>query len=278
VNPLPFLEFGFRDVMEVLLIAGILFYLYRWIRGTFAIQAAAGVVVIILVNAFVSLLGFTTLSFILRGILDVGLLAVIILFQPELRQLLYNLGQNRAFDRFLSTSTTEKVIDEVVKASREMAQQKTGAIIVFSLGTRLQDLISEGVRLDAEVSAGLLKSIFQKESTLHDGAVIIRGNRIVTASALLPTSSNATLSEEYGTRHRAAIGITERNRAYAVVISEERGKIGLAVDGNLEGLSAPQMLRTRLEELLLAPGTAEQETEFSLLPKTKKSDPAPASS
>ncbi|MDR9387476.1 MAG: diadenylate cyclase CdaA [Balneolaceae bacterium] len=277
MNPLPFLEFGFRDVMEILLIAGILFYLYRWIRGTFAIQAAAGVVVIILVNAFVSLLGFTTLSFILRGILDVGLLAVIILFQPELRQLLYNLGQNRAFDRFLNTSTTQKVIDEVVKASREMAQQKTGAIIVFSLGTRLQDLISEGVRLDAEVSAGLLKSIFQKDSTLHDGAVIIRGNRIVTASALLPTSSNTTLSQEYGTRHRAAIGITERNRAYAVVLSEERGKIGLAVDGNLEGLSAPQMLRTRLEALLLGPSTADQESDFSLLPKTKKPEPATAS-
>ncbi len=127
--PIGFLEFGIRDFVEVLIITMVLFYLYRWIRGTFAIQAAVGLVFIIMINAAVSALGLTTINFILRGILDVGILAVFIIFQPEIRKLLYSLGQNTNLDRFFVRSNPNTIIDEVVDAVRDMSHTKTGALI-----------------------------------------------------------------------------------------------------------------------------------------------------
>jgi len=248
--PIGFLEFGLKDLLEVMVIALVLFYLYKWIRGTFAIQAALGLLFIILINAAVSILGFSTLNFMLRSVLDVGVLAVFIIFQPEIRKLLYNLGQNTSFDRFIGRTGSDSMIDEVINAVRNMAQTKTGALIVFSRTSSLQDLVDVGVRLDARVNAELIQTIFQRDTPLHDGAVIIRNNRIVAASCYLPISQNPNISTVFGTRHRAAVGVSEANNVFVVVVSEETGRISIAKNGALSSGLSIQKLRSEMEKNL----------------------------
>ncbi len=246
--PIGFIEFGIKDLLETLVIALVLYYLYRWIRGTFALQAALGLLFIIILNAGVSLLGFSTLNFMLRSVLDVGVLAVFIIFQPEIRKLLYNLGQNTSFDRFVGKSGSDDMISEVIEAVRNMAQSKTGALIVFAKSSSLQDLVDVGTRLDARVNADLLQTIFQKDTPLHDGAVVIRNNRIVAASCYLPISQNPNLSSVFGTRHRAAVGISETNNVFVVVVSEETGRISIAKNGALTSGLSIQKLRAEMEK------------------------------
>jgi diadenylate cyclase len=266
--PIGFIELGLTDLIEILVIALVLFYLYRWVRGTFAIQAALGLVFVILINAAVSILGLSTLNFILRSILDVGVLAVIIIFQPEIRKLLYSLGQNTTLDRFFGGGSTLSVVDEVVDAVRNMAKVKTGALIVFARSSSMQDLVDVGVKLDAKVKSELLETIFQKASPLHDGAVIIRNNRIVAASCYLPISQNPNISSVFGTRHRAAVGISETNHVYVVVVSEETGRISVAQNGNLTSGLSIQKLRAEMEEQFGGGRLEEEEVGFS----SRKSD------
>lgn len=258
-----FLEFGIRDLVEVLIIATVLFYLYRWIRGTFAIQAAVGLVFIIIINAAVSALGLTTINFILGRILDVGVLAVFIIFQPEIRKLLYSLGHNTNLDRFFVRSNSNTVIDEVIDAVRTMAHSKTGALIVFARSSTLQDLVDVGVKLDARVDSSLLQTIFNKHTLLHDGAVVIRNDRIVAASCYLPISQNPNISSVFGTRHRAAVGITETNSVFVIVISEETGRISIARNGALTSGLTIQKLRTEMQETFGEQTIKDEDVAFS---------------
>jgi len=248
--PLGFLDFGFKDLFETTIIAMVLFYIYRWIRGSFAVPAFFGVVIIFAINALVSVLGLTTLSFILRRITDVGILAVIIIFQPEIRKLLYNLGQNTRFDRFFARKESESVIEEVIEAVKIMSRSKTGALIVFGKSSTLHDLVDVGIKLDARVSSKLLTTIFQKDTPLHDGAVIIRNDRIVAASSYLPISQNPNISSVFGTRHRAALGISETNNVLVVIVSEETGRISVARNGSLISGMTVQKLRAEMEQHL----------------------------
>jgi diadenylate cyclase len=248
--PIGFIDFGLKDLLETLVIALVLYYLYRWIRGTFAIQAALGLLFIILLNAGVSLLGFSTLNFMLRSVLDVGVLAVFIIFQPEIRKLLYNLGQNTSLDRFIGRVGSDTMINEVIEAVRNMAQSKTGALIVFARTSSLQDLVDVGVKLDAIVNAELIQTVFQKDTPLHDGAIVIRNNRIVAASCYLPISQNPNISTVFGTRHRAAVGISETNNVFVVVVSEETGRISIAKNGALSSGLSIQKLRSEMEKAL----------------------------
>ncbi|NGP88683.1 diadenylate cyclase CdaA [Fodinibius halophilus] len=261
--PIGFLEFGIKDFIEVLIITMVLFYLYRWIRGTFAIQAAVGLVFIIVINAVVSAAGLTTINFILRGILDVGVLAVFIIFQPEIRKLLYRLGQNTNLDRLFVRSNPDTIIDEVIDAVRTMAQSKTGALIVFARSSSLQDLVDVGVKLDAKVNSQLLQTIFNKHTPLHDGAVVIRNNRMVAASCYLPISQNQNISSVFGTRHRAAVGITETNNVFVVVVSEETGRISIARNGSLTSGLTIQKLRSEMNEALGEQEIEDDEVAFS---------------
>lgn len=247
---LGFLDYGFKDLIETFIIAMILYYMYRWIRGTFAIQAALGLVLIIIIYAAVSALGLRTINFMLRSIMDVGVLAIIVLFQPEIRKLLYRLGQNTQLDRFFARSNSDVVINEVVDAIRNMARIKTGAIIVFARSSSLQDLVDIGTPLDAKVNNRLLETIFNKETPLHDGAVIIRNNRIVAASCYLPISQNPNISSVFGTRHRAAVGVSETNNVFVIVLSEETGRISIARNGALTSGLTVQKLRTEMEKEL----------------------------
>lgn len=258
-----FLEFGIRDLVEVLIIAAVLYFLYKWIRGTFAIQAAIGLIFIIIINAIVGALGLTTINFILRRILDVGVLAVFIIFQPEIRKLLYSLGQNTNFDRFFVRSNSDTVIDEVIDAVKKMSHSQTGALIVFARSSTLQDLIDVGVQLDARVDSSLLQTIFNKHTPLHDGAVVIRNDRIVAASCYLPISQNPNISSVFGTRHRAAVGITETNSVFVVVISEETGRISVARNGSLTSGLTIQKLRDKMQDTLGKQKIKDEEMAFS---------------
>ena len=162
--PIGFLDFGFMDFIETLLIAGVLVYLYQWIRGTFAIQAAIGIVLLVIINLGIRVLGFSTIDFILSGILDVGILAVFIIFQPEIRKLLYRLGTNTSLDRFFTRASSDDMIDEVIDAVKVMSKEKIGALIVFARSSSLQDIIDGGVAIDSKIKSQLLVTIFQKET------------------------------------------------------------------------------------------------------------------
>lgn len=258
--PIGFLEFGIKDFIETLIIASVLVYLYRWIKGTFAIQAAIGILFVILINFIISILGFQTINFILKSILDVGILAVFILFQPEIRKLLYRIGNNTNFDRFFSRTGSSDMIDEVIEATKKMAKEKTGALIVFARSSSLQDLVDAGVKINSDVKAELLTTIFQKDTTLHDGAVVIRSNRIVAASCFLPISQNPNIAQSFGTRHRAAVGISETNNVLVLVVSEETGRVSIARNGILKSGLTIQKLRAEMEEVF---GKGEFESEMS---------------
>lgn len=247
MNPLGFLDFGLLDFLETLVIAGVLVGVYRWIRGTYAIRAGVGILFLLLINFIIRLFGFTTIDFILSAILDVGILAVFIIFQPEIRGLLYRIGQNPSIRLFGGKSSTEQVIDEVINAVKDMSKEYIGALIVFAPPSGALNYDSTGTELDSAVKQKLLVSIFRKESPLHDGAVIIRNNRITAAGCFLSLSENPNLSKSLGTRHRAAIGMSENNNMFVIVVSEETGRISVAQNGNLNSGLSIQRLRKEME-------------------------------
>ncbi len=257
--PLGFLEFGLKDLVETLIIASVIVLLYRWIRGSFAIPVVIGLGIVFGVNAVVSLFGLTTINFLIRRLLDVGILAVIIIFQPEIRKLLYNIGQNTSLYKLFDRGGSFSVIDEVVEAIKTMSRKKIGALIVFSKGSPLSDLVDKGVELEATVSSQLLITIFSRETPLHDGAVIIRDNKIVAASAYLPISQNPNISSMFGTRHRAALGISEVNDVLVIVVSEETGRISMALNGSLTSGLTLQRLRYEMQKQLGEEVAKEQE-------------------
>lgn len=252
--PFGFLEFGIKDFFETLIIATVLYFLYRAIRGSYAIPAFTGIIIIFIINAVVSALGLNTINFILRKIMDVGILAVFIIFQPEIRRLLYSLGRNTKVERWgifgKAPDQQENVISEVIEAVKTLTRTKTGALIVFTRSGNLQDLIDPGVKIDAKVSRQLILTIFNKETPLHDGAVIIKDQLIERASCHLPLSNNTNLQQNLGTRHRAAVGATESNDAFVVVVSEETGRISIANNGTLESGLTIQKLRQQINENL----------------------------
>ncbi len=259
ILPFGFLEFGLKDLIETLIIACVILLLYRWIRGSFAVPVVIGLMIVFLVNAVVSLFGLATINFVLRRLLDVGIIAVIIIFQPEIRKLLYNIGQNTTLYKFFDRGGSFSVIEEVIDAVKSLSRTKTGALIVFSKGSPLSDLVDKGVGLDASVSSELLLTIFNRETPLHDGAVVIRDNKIVAASAYLPISQNPNISSVFGTRHRAALGISEVNDVLVVVVSEETGRISIAQNGALTSGLTIQKLRYEMQKHLGEGDVAEQE-------------------
>lgn len=261
--PFGFLDFGIKDLIETAIIAAVIFYMYRWIRGSFAVPAFFGIIIIFAINALVSVLGLSTINFILRRVTDVGILAVIIIFQPEIRKLLYNLGQNTSFDKFFARKESGSVVEEVIEAVKQMSKNKTGALIVFAKSATLHDLVDAGIKLDAKVSSKLLLTIFQKDTPLHDGAVVVRNDRIVAASCYLPISQNPNISSVFGTRHRAALGISESNNVLVIVVSEENGRISVARSGSLTSGLTVQKLRSEMEQHLTDRIDNDDEVEFS---------------
>ncbi len=226
------------DFIDILIVAVILYYLINLIRETRAMQLVKGIIVLFIVFFISQWLNLNALNYILGGAMQIGAFAIVVIFQPELRNLLERMGRinvGNIIDLAADTSddAVQRVIESIAAAAANMSESKTGALIVLERSTRLGEFISTGTMLDANVSSGLLENIFVPNTPLHDGAVIIRNNKIVTAGCLLPLTANNNLSRDLGTRHRAAIGLSEVTDAAVIVVSEETGKISIALNGSL---------------------------------------------
>lgn len=240
-------------LLDLAAVTLIFYWFLAVVQGTRAVQLVRGIIILWLASALLStLFQLTTLTWLIRNSGLALLVAIPIVFQPELRRALEQLGRTGTWfnrDLFGGRAAVETMIDEVAAACAFLARQKHGALIVLERQTQLQDYADKGVALDAEVSHQLLRNIFYPNSPLHDGAVIIRNGRIVAAGAVLPLSDNVLGTPQYGTRHRAALGISEYSDAVAVVVSEERGAISIAANGRLISISSPDKLRKTLLDL-----------------------------
>ncbi|MBO4997371.1 MAG: diadenylate cyclase CdaA [Lachnospira sp.] len=236
-----FPEIRVTDIIEIVLITVILYYIFKWVKRTRAWSLFKGFVVMLCVMVIAAIFQLNTILWIFSNMFNVGIIAIIILFQPELRNALEQLGRKNILTSVFSTDDqrdkserfTVKTINEIVKATFEMAKYKTGALIVIEQEVALGEYERTGITIDAAVSSQLLINIFEKNTPLHDGAVIIRNDRIVSATCYLPLTSNIEINKELGTRHRAAIGISEVSDSLTIVVSEETGKVSVVIGGEI---------------------------------------------
>jgi uncharacterized protein (TIGR00159 family) len=225
-------EFSWLDVLDILIVAFLIYQLLQFIRGTHAVQMALGAMVLVLVYFVSQWFNLEAVNWLLRTFMPYVVFGIIVVFQAEIRKVLAHLGRPPLLGAFTS-QRTEEVIDEVVLAATSLATQRTGAIVVLEREMGLRSYIETGIGLDALLTYDLLISIFNPGTPLHDGAVIVQGNRIAAAACFLPLTVNPELSRQLGSRHRAAIGITEDTDAVAVVVSEETGTISVVVGGRI---------------------------------------------
>ena len=236
-------------VVDILIVAFLLYQLLQFIRGTHAVQMALGALVLVLLYWLSQLLHLETVNWLLRTFMPYLVFGIIVVFQSEIRKVLAQLGKTPLPGVF-GSPRTEEVIDEVVLAGTTLAAQRTGAIVVIERDMGLRSYIETGIALDAYVTYDLLISIFNPGTPLHDGAVIIQGNRVAAAACFLPLTVNPQLSRELGSRHRAAIGVTEDTDALAVVVSEETGVISLVVGGRIRRELDAASLKSALLDVL----------------------------
>lgn len=250
-----------QDVVDILIVAFIIYRIIVLIRGTRALQMAAGLGVIILIYFVARELELYTLHWLLGTALSSIFLLVVIVFQDDIRRVLTQFGKPPFLKYKLKTF---HALEEVAKAASEMARNKTGALIVLERTVGLKEFMESGVRIDAKVTQTLLNTIFAKCTPLHDGAVIIQGGRLAAAGCVLPLTSNPTISRRLGTRHRAGIGITEQTDAVTVIVSEETGKISVAIAGRITRDIDPGTLRRILHNSFAPEDTEKNWWRFRL--------------
>jgi diadenylate cyclase len=253
-----FLEIRFLDIIDVILVGLLMYQLYRLVRGSLAFNIFIGLLIIYLISLVVRSLDMELLSGILGQFIGVGVIALLIVFQPEVRRFLLYVGKGSRFGQsdFWSklsvknwrvSTQKEMGINAIITAVDELSKTKTGALIVYTISSRLQFIANTGVLLNAEISSQLLQSIFQKNSSLHDGAVIISDNRIVAAKCVLPVSESTEIPSRYGMRHRSAVGMSEHSDALTIIVSEETGQISYTFEGKL----FPNINIAHLREVLI---------------------------
>ena len=277
---LAFQNIRFADILDIAIVAFLIYKLLPLLRSTGTTRIAGVVATIIVIAWFTGILRMHTLSWILNQFLAVGLLAVVVLFQPELRRMIDHIS-NMRLKKLFGTSKPEQemisVINQTVRACEAMSQEKVGALIVFARDNRLDEYFKTGTLIDGQVSDQLIRNIFFPKAALHDGAMIVRDGRVMAAACVLPLSSSERLSADLGTRHRAAVGMSEVSDAVIVVVSEETGAISVAVGGMLKRHLAPQTLE-RLLRNELCPEEPEKEENLvmklrqKLLPKEDGND------
>ena len=246
---------GVTDVVDMLIIAFVLYKLIKFLRKGRLGMLARSILLLLAVVWISGRFNLMVINFFTSRAMEMGILALVVLFQPEIRQTLERLGRNNIFgffDKEKDEQDLEGAIVQVVIAGLQMARDKTGALIVFERKVSLEDEIKTGTRIDARASSELLKNIFFDKAPLHDGAVIIRGGRIVSAGCMLPLSDNANLSRDLGMRHRAGIGVSEKSDSVAVILSEETGAISVSVEGMLKRQLTPDTFERLLRNELLA--------------------------
>jgi len=239
-----------RDVLDIIVVAALIYRVLTLFRGTRAVQIAIGLGLVGAAAVVARGLDLTSLGWLLDHFWSFWVVALLVVFQPELRRALGWLGQASLLQRLTGGAEQAQVVEEIVRTADSLAARRIGALIVVERATGLRQLAELGVALDALVSSDLLTSVFLPYSPLHDGAVIIQGTRVVAAGCFLPLSRNTQLGRALGTRHRAALGITEETDAVAVTVSEETGGISIAVSGSIEPVADADALRHRLKELL----------------------------
>ena len=243
------------DVVEILIISFLFYYILLWIKNTRAWNLFKGIMIILIFILLALIFHMNTILWLAENLLSVGLLALVIIFQPELRKALENLGGKNLFGRWFNFGKTDndrfsdRTIEELIKASYAMGKVRTGALIVVEDEILLNEYVRTGIDVDAIISSQLLINIFEKNTPLHDGAVIVRGDRVVSATSYLPLSDSLVLSKDLGTRHRAAVGISEVSDSLTIVVSEETGKVSIALRGQIyHGVDA-DFLREKLRYL-----------------------------
>lgn len=256
-----FFEFGIKDIVDILLVALVLYYIYRLMRESRSLNVFIGIMVFIVVWLFVSqVLQMRLLGSILDKLVSVGVIALIVLFQDDIRKFLYNLGAHQQMKRFTSlfssrgkdkdSKEVKETIMPIVMASMNMSKSKVGALIVIERSVPLDDIVLTGDLIDASINQRLIENVFFKNSPLHDGAMVISKKRIKAAGCILPVSHDLDIPKELGLRHRAAMGISQESDAVAVVVSEETGGISVAVKGNFRlRLSAEELESILTKEL-----------------------------
>ena len=264
----------FMDIVDILLVAFVIYTIIMMIQNTGAVRIAKSVIIILVLSGLTQLLNMYLMNYLLERVLEIGLIALVIMFQPELRRMLEKLG-GKSLREILSMKEQQREIDRVISqtvaACEIMSKERTGVLIVFERSASTIDYQKTGTVLDAEVSSELLRNLFFTKAALHDGAVIIRNERIAAAGCVLPLTQNRNISSDLGTRHRAAIGMSEATDAVVVIVSEETGTMSVAIGGMLKRHLAPQTL----EKLLLnelAPKTDEKTRNplKKLMKKTNK--------
>lgn len=244
------------DIIDIAIVSVLFYYIFKFVRDRRAGKLAIGILFVLVVMLLSKLLNMQALNFIVENIVQVGIIGIIIVFQTELRTFLEKMGGGslRTFNRRMDNKNFQEIlecIDIAITGSVDFSAEKTGALIVFERGTKLGDVIKTGTVIDSEPSLFLLKNIFYNKAPLHDGALIIRGNRFYSAGCFLPLSLNSDIFKDLGTRHRAAIGMSENSDAAVVVVSEETGNISLAYDGVLKRNLDEKSLKNELLSLLI---------------------------
>lgn len=220
------------DIIDVIIITIIIYQVLKFFKNTKAIHVLKGLAILVVALALAAWIGLPTTTWLLSSLFTSGILIIAVIFQPELRRALENLGRNKLFSEEAATNIEDTVLN-VTKVCEHLSRRKIGALIVFEKNSRLNDIASTGTRINADVSAGLIENIFEPNTPLHDGALIISGNKIIAAGCFLPLSENNTIEKTLGTRHRAALGISEQTDSLTIVISEETGVISIAAGGEL---------------------------------------------
>ncbi len=250
------------DYLDILIVAYLLYRILPLIRTTGTARVAKAIVVIIIVAGLTRVWNLYTLSFIMNQFLQVGLIALVVLFQPELRRMLDHLG-NMRLSNFLGNNKQEaemtQIINQTVLACEVMSRERVGALIVFARDNLLEEYLKTGTKIDGQVSEQLIRNVFFPKAALHDGAMIVRDGRVAAAGCVLPLSSSDRLSADLGTRHRAGVGISEVSDAVVIIVSEETGTVSVAVGGMLKRHLAPQTLERLLTNELCPEDTNQQE-------------------
>ena len=257
---LEFLDFSWIDLLDILMVALVIFLIFRWIRGSTAINIFIAIIIVLLVRVVAEAIGMKMVSSLLGTVIDMGAVALVVIFQPEIRRFLNSLGRKAEttlqrpgflqwfFPSLRPAQVDVKAVREITEAVREMAAQKQGALILILHRNSLDDIIATGDVVDAEISRRLIMNIFFKNSPLHDGAMVIADNRIVAARCTLPITERTDLPARYGMRHKAAIGISEQCDADVIVVSEETGGISLVRGGLITAIDSINTLNLLLGE------------------------------
>lgn len=269
LNPLEWFEIlRWQDIVDILIVAYLIYRILLMIRGTRTVQMMLGLFVIGGAYYVAQRFELYIISWVIRNLLGYLALAILVIFHPELRRMLAQVGQNTFFRHFYGVEKSQ-LIDEIVRSTEWLSSRRIGALVVVERNIGLKNFIDSGVNVDAEVSKELLSSIFISGAPLHDGAVIIKDNRLTAAACFLPLTLSSDISKELGTRHRAAIGITEETDAVVVIVSEETGSVSIAVGGEItRHLTSPEL--KRVLKSLLGSSSQQKSSHFSKRPKTTR--------